>query len=661
MRVGLFTHCFLEPTHFAMGQLLDAAENIRFNVFARRFGVLPDSIGQRNVESQTLASRARVDDAAWSRCDLLQAVYDGDVVFDAAEVALRANKPLVISFHGGFDTNAKIHDARYRERSIDVCNTAQAITVVGPTDKSRLKQLGVCAPIFELPVSIDAHLVEAAKPDGHTVLVVARLIPKKGVDIALSVIEHLPAHLKLIIIGDGPERNDLQRRAHELGVSHRVAWLGYSSLLDMLKVLSRAEMLLHTARVATDGNAEGTPQIILWAQAAGVPVVATDTGSIRDIVTDRTNGLLVPANATAIGAAAREIIDNPDLRKALVTSAFRTVRKHQLSHVSQTLRDVYRSALVAPIQRPSRKPQHPRIEESLDCAAARLGIASGQLTFIDAGGHGRVYLASGAAIPVAVKVPAYDAHDEQRWSVLEHKLLREFLVLQNAACRSLPQPVACDPQGRFLARSYIAGEPLSRAYRYVPRAYRKVLLGDLFDMGRDLFPRFHESPRGTFLIRDFKPQNIIVGTGESRAMQLIDVGAVHDEAEIGSRKWDQSRLGTGQWLHWSPEQLLGEREAITRAVDYFALGATAYFTLMGSPPFDNLCVDPTRVYAIYQEQYKQVVQNLAATGIEFDLPLGELDCIIGLLNPDPGFRLCQLPPARTGGWNITPRLLFGLQ
>lgn len=662
MRVALFTHCFLEPTHYAIGQMLDAQQDVEFDILARRYGPLPGGMGAQHVRRRGLISQHLHDDAWFAEADILHAIYDGDVVFDASRIADRLGKPLVVSLHGGFDTNAKINDERYRQASLDMFNRAQAISVVGATDRARLVELGVSAPIWELPVPVDVSLLEQAKrvEGALRLLVVARLIEKKGVDIAIEALVRLPRETTITIIGAGPNLGHLQDLAERAGVSSQICWLGHAPLERVLSELNQADVLLHPARVASDGNAESTPQIILWAQAAGVPVVTTNTGSIRDVVADGDTGLLVAPDPVAVSAAVERLLRDGDLRGRVIKGARARVTKHYLPAAAGALGALYQS--VASAKRPFAHGQllGARASRSLELAAAALGVRTDQFVPAGEGGHGRIYVALGLDSDVAVKAPAYDAHPPKRAAVLEHKLLREFDVLTLAASPGLPAALTCDEQGRFLARSYLRGEPLSRAQRYVADDYKSVLLDDLFGLARNLFPVFHASKRGVYLLRDFKPQNIIVGAGAARRMQLVDVGAVQAKAEMSLRVWDRARLGTGQWRHWPPEQLLGDGHSLSEAVDFFALGVSAYFVLLGAMPYDNRCADVDQVHSAYAEQFVEAGSKLKQRARALGIDQGDVEGILGWLRPDVKERSLVLPSQRCPREEVTPGVLFGL-
>src|SRR5436189_250310 len=86
----------------------------------------------------------------------------------------------------------------------------------------------------------------------------------------------------------------------------RVIPISRGPLQKTLATMAESFALLHPARVAGDGNAEGIPQTILWAQAMGLPVITTGTGSIAEAVEGDVSGVLVPQENPA--AVARAVV-----------------------------------------------------------------------------------------------------------------------------------------------------------------------------------------------------------------------------------------------------------------------------------------------------------------------------------------------------------------
>jgi glycosyltransferase involved in cell wall biosynthesis len=120
--------------------------------------------------------------------------------------------------------------------------------------------------------------------DADVVAVVGALGPEKRVDIAIEAIAPLPS-VKLVVAGEGPEREALEGLAGQKAPG-RVIFLGLTDRPDT--VLAAADVL------ALSSDSEGVPGVLIEAGLAGLPVVATDVGWVRDVVLPGETGLLVP-------------------------------------------------------------------------------------------------------------------------------------------------------------------------------------------------------------------------------------------------------------------------------------------------------------------------------------------------------------------------------
>jgi glycosyltransferase involved in cell wall biosynthesis len=129
---------------------------------------------------------------------------------------------------------------------------------------------------------------------------VGRVSREKGLDVlidALPALRDLDA--RVTVIGDGPERAELDDRARRIAEETPVAWAGI--VPDAARLLRAFDVLVISSRT------EGTPMILLEAMAVGVPVVTTAVGGIPDVVTNE-EAILVPAeNPSALAAAIRSV------------------------------------------------------------------------------------------------------------------------------------------------------------------------------------------------------------------------------------------------------------------------------------------------------------------------------------------------------------------
>lgn len=126
-------------------------------------------------------------------------------------------------------------------------------------------------------------------------LSVGRLDPEKNPTLLPDILARLrarDARWRLAIVGDGPMREAVERRASELGVSDAVELLGYvPNGPELWEQYRRSHAFLHVSLT------EGLPQVLWEAQGSGVPVVATDVGGVRAALDDGAGGLLVPPGA----------------------------------------------------------------------------------------------------------------------------------------------------------------------------------------------------------------------------------------------------------------------------------------------------------------------------------------------------------------------------
>jgi glycosyltransferase involved in cell wall biosynthesis len=140
---------------------------------------------------------------------------------------------------------------------------------------------------------------------GPTVVFTGALRPWHGVDIAIRAVAVASQPITLVVAGDGPIRSDLETLAIELGVAHRVHFLGHLPHAQVAELLAGAD-----AAVAPYPSLDGfafSPLKLYEYLAAGVPVVASAIGQIPDALRDGRFGLLVPAGEPHELAEAIEI------------------------------------------------------------------------------------------------------------------------------------------------------------------------------------------------------------------------------------------------------------------------------------------------------------------------------------------------------------------
>jgi glycosyltransferase involved in cell wall biosynthesis len=151
-----------------------------------------------------------------------------------------------------------------------------------------------------------AALVRAPS-DPPIVLVAGRLVPIKGVDVAIAAMPHVRSAARLVIAGDGPERA-------RLAAAPAPSFLGEVTTARRDDLLRTAAVVVVPSRTLPGGRTEGTPTIALEALAAGVPVIASAVGGLRELPGVR---LVPPEDPYALAGAIDQILAQPPSAAAL--------------------------------------------------------------------------------------------------------------------------------------------------------------------------------------------------------------------------------------------------------------------------------------------------------------------------------------------------------
>lgn len=146
-------------------------------------------------------------------------------------------------------------------------------------------------------IRCSAALPSEQRQRNTEVVTVARLVPKKGIDLLIRAFAQasLPGW-GLRIIGDGPERAKLELLVDEIGVRALVQFEGARPHAACLEAIAGAGMFVLPCRTAANGDKDGIPVVLMEAMAAARPVICGDLPTIRELVTNERTGLLVHPN-----------------------------------------------------------------------------------------------------------------------------------------------------------------------------------------------------------------------------------------------------------------------------------------------------------------------------------------------------------------------------
>ena len=223
---------------------------------------------------------------------------------------------------------------------------AAAVIVLTPRLAELIRADGRAGPIHVVPSGITpAGPVGDGDEDLLTgiprprVVFLGRLHAQKQVDTLVRAARELP-DTQVVLVGDGPERARLQRLARRLGVQARVRFLGFVPHERVAGLLRGADALALPSRYEELGTA------LLEGMQAGLPIVASATGGISQVVDDGRTGLLVPpGDPSALAAALRRVLTDPILATRLGNAAQRAAARYDWTDLADRVLAIYDSVL----------------------------------------------------------------------------------------------------------------------------------------------------------------------------------------------------------------------------------------------------------------------------------------------------------------------------
>jgi glycosyltransferase involved in cell wall biosynthesis len=191
----------------------------------------------------------------------------------SAIAALPTRVPLLAIGHGGdVHTLARLH-LLHPTMLLLLARGARVAFV-----SEHLRVLAVAPDAIVQPMGIDvAHFSSLPRTPTDYTLVLARLVPVKGVDVAIAAARQ--SGTRLIIAGEGPERANLERAARGFPIE----FVGEVDAQRRDQLLQRARVVWIPSRILANGRTEGSPVVAFEALAAGVPVIASRVGGLADL------------------------------------------------------------------------------------------------------------------------------------------------------------------------------------------------------------------------------------------------------------------------------------------------------------------------------------------------------------------------------------------
>ena len=274
----------------------------------------------------------------------------------ALPIAKALDVPLLVTFHG-YDATMKDEYAResfYRHRQYikhrdRLIHDAAGFIAVSdfikgkildqgyPEEKIDRHYIGIDTSLFSPDLEVERDPI---------ILFVGRLVQKKGLPYliqAMRKVENRTDSARLVVMGDGDERKDMEAMAHEM--LNRVEFLGFCSQERVFQYMNRASVLCVPSVTADSGDSEGLPMVVLEGQAMGMPVVASDHAGIGEAIVDGETGLLAEEqDVDVLADHLTALISNPEKARRLGQAGRERVVEHfNVVKQSSKLADLYDS------------------------------------------------------------------------------------------------------------------------------------------------------------------------------------------------------------------------------------------------------------------------------------------------------------------------------
>ncbi len=253
-------------------------------------------------------------------------------------------KPYIVTGHGGDVTS--LNKGILKKLKRRCLKHAKHVTVVSEHLKNIVMEIeqSVCPKVISMGVDTSKFGKEYFVPnyfgqgDKKVVLFVGRLAEKKGVRYLIEAMKEVDA--LLVIVGDGPLRRQLEEQAKEQ--RDKVRFLGAKTHDELKIIYASADIFVAPSITAQDGDQEGVPTAIMEAMASGLPVVASNSGGISQVINDDIDGLLVEEkNSEQLVEKLKLLLENEKVRHNLVEKSKEKVKLLDYSEINRRYKEIF--------------------------------------------------------------------------------------------------------------------------------------------------------------------------------------------------------------------------------------------------------------------------------------------------------------------------------
>ncbi|MGE0494340.1 MAG: glycosyltransferase [Vulcanimicrobiota bacterium] len=201
---------------------------------------------------------------------------------------------------------------------------------------------GIDATRFGRLTRLEARIKLGLDPRETLVLSVGRLAREKNWDIVLEAFQTAvrdAEDVRLLVVGGGEERPNLEQVCRERNIAEKVSFIGMVDNSRMADYYAAADLFCFASVTETQGL------VTLEAMASGLPIAAVDANGTRDVLTDGREGLMVACEAAALSRALRGLLQDPEKRHQMGHAGRVRAKDFDLRHQALLMEDVYHTAI----------------------------------------------------------------------------------------------------------------------------------------------------------------------------------------------------------------------------------------------------------------------------------------------------------------------------
>ncbi|MCZ7381943.1 MAG: glycosyltransferase family 4 protein [Candidatus Methanoperedens sp.] len=226
--------------------------------------------------------------------------------------------------------------------------TKNILLLINNNIENKVKIIPMGTDINYFRLEDNKNLKECFKAK-YLILSVGRLVELKGIRYLIIAMKDLIRNFpkaKLVIVGDGPEKEKLEKLTESLSLKDNVIFEGYIKNFNLHKYYASSDVFVLPS-ITINGQSDGLGVVLLEAMACSTPVIGTAAGGLTDIIKHNYNGFLIPEKSSRdLADSISELLTNESLAKKFRENGLKTIKeKFSWNHVIEEFHEIYEQVI----------------------------------------------------------------------------------------------------------------------------------------------------------------------------------------------------------------------------------------------------------------------------------------------------------------------------